>query len=141
MCSYHSEHVVAWQQQHEPASSRDAIFPSNIFVFKDRVFFSAHKCASAPNAWRCDCRKLELHRAHVMLQVIPFLVLAVGVDNMFILANTLDTTDASAPLPERIGQALSSAGPSITLAATAGEPPAAAVSAVEGSVIGPVLVC
>ena len=54
------------------------------------------------------------------LQVIPFLVLAVGVDNMFILANTLDTTDASRPLPERIGQALSEAGPSITLAATAG---------------------
>ena len=55
------------------------------------------------------------------LQVIPFLVLAVGVDNMFILANTLDTTDASQPLPERIGQALSEAGPSITLAATAGQ--------------------
>ena len=55
-----------------------------------------------------------------MLQVIPFLVLAVGVDNMFILANTLDARDPSQPLPERIGQALSSAGPSITLAATAG---------------------
>lgn len=39
---------------------------------------------------------------------------------MFILANTLDITDASQPLPERIGQALSAAGPSITLAATAG---------------------
>ncbi len=49
-------------------------------------------------------------------------MLAVGVDNMFILANTLDTTDASRPLPERIGQALSEAGPSITLAATAGSP-------------------
>ena len=47
-------------------------------------------------------------------------MLAVGVDNMFILANTLDTTDASQRLPERIGQALSEAGPSITLAATAG---------------------
>ena len=47
-------------------------------------------------------------------------MLAVGVDNMFILANTLDATDASRPLPERIGQALSEAGPSITLAATAG---------------------
>jgi Niemann-Pick C1 protein len=75
-----------------------------------------------------------------MLQVIPFLVLAVGVDNMFILANTLDTTDASAPLPERIGQALSSAGPSIPLAATAGELPATAVSIVEESVVGPLLI-
>ena len=56
-----------------------------------------------------------------MLQVIPFLVLAVGVDNMFILANTLDATDSSQPLPQRVGQALSSAGPSITLAATAGQ--------------------
>ena len=60
-------------------------------------------------------------RAHSVLQVIPFLVLAVGVDNMFILANTLDAADPSQPLPERVGQALSSAGPSITLAATAGQ--------------------
>lgn len=54
--------------------------------------------------------------------MIPFLVLAVGVDNMFILANELDRTDARLPLPERVGRTLASVGPSITLAATAGAP-------------------
>lgn len=57
-----------------------------------------------------------------ILQVIPFLVLAVGVDNMFILANELDRTDVRLPLPERLGRTLAAAGPSISLAATAGLP-------------------
>lgn len=52
--------------------------------------------------------------------MIPFLVLAVGVDNMFILANALAHTDARLPLPERLGRTLANAGPSITLAASAG---------------------
>lgn len=51
------------------------------------------------------------------MQVIPFLVLAVGVDNMFILAHALQQQDPSLPIPERLGRALAGAGPSITLAA------------------------
>lgn len=51
------------------------------------------------------------------LQVIPFLVLAVGVDNMFILAHALQQPDPTLPIPERLGRALAGAGPSITLAA------------------------
>ena len=51
------------------------------------------------------------------LQVIPFLVLAVGVDNMFILAHALQQQNPRLPIPERLGRALAGAGPSITLAA------------------------
>jgi len=51
------------------------------------------------------------------LQVIPFLVLAVGVDNMFILAHALQQQNTRLPIPERLGRALAGAGPSITLAA------------------------
>ena len=51
------------------------------------------------------------------MQVIPFLVLAVGVDNMFILAHALQQQDLRLPIPERLGHALAGAGPSITLAA------------------------
>ena len=49
--------------------------------------------------------------------MIPFLVLAVGVDNMFILAHALQQQDPSLPIPKRLGRALAAAGPSITLAA------------------------
>ena len=59
------------------------------------------------------CRKAW----YVHMQVIPFLVLAVGVDNMFILAHALQQQDHSLPIPERLGHALAGAGPSITLAA------------------------
>lgn len=55
--------------------------------------------------------------ACMALQVIPFLVLAVGVDNMFILAHALQLQDQSLAVPERLGRALAAAGPSITLAA------------------------
>ena len=50
-------------------------------------------------------------------QVIPFLILAVGVDNLFIISQALDRQPVGAPLPARMGAALAAAGPSITLAA------------------------
>ncbi|KXZ53205.1 hypothetical protein GPECTOR_7g1098 [Gonium pectorale] len=51
------------------------------------------------------------------MEVIPFLVLAVGVDNMFVLAHAMAKQDHSLPASSRLAAALSSAGPSITLAA------------------------
>ena len=47
-------------------------------------------------------------------------MLAVGVDNVFILADALSRTDEGTPLEHRMGLALAAAGPSITLAACAG---------------------
>ena len=55
----------------------------------------------------------------LIVEVIPFLALAIGVDNMCILAHTLQCQDTNLAVSIRIGNALSSAGPSITLAATA----------------------
>ena len=55
----------------------------------------------------------------LIVEVIPFLALAIGVDNMCILAHTLQCEDVNTALPIRVGNALSSAGPSITLAASA----------------------
>ncbi|KAJ9512863.1 hypothetical protein QJQ45_029163, partial [Haematococcus lacustris] len=53
----------------------------------------------------------------IIMEVIPFLVLAVGVDNMFVLAHALQRQGQALPLAERVAAALSAAGPSITLAA------------------------
>ncbi|KAK9823955.1 hypothetical protein WJX72_006638 [[Myrmecia] bisecta] len=63
------------------------------------------------------CSLLGVWATLIIMEVIPFLVLAVGVDNMFILAHALQREDPQRPLPERMSAALAAAGPSISLAA------------------------
>ena len=46
----------------------------------------------------------------LIVEVIPFLALAIGEDNMCILAHTLQCEDVNTALPIRVGNALSSAG-------------------------------
>ncbi|KAF7810729.1 NPC intracellular cholesterol transporter 1-like [Senna tora] len=52
----------------------------------------------------------------IIMEVIPFLVLAVGVDNMCILVHAMKRQSTSLPIEERICNALGEVGPSITLA-------------------------
>ncbi|KAI3843417.1 hypothetical protein MKX03_024311 [Papaver bracteatum] len=52
----------------------------------------------------------------IIMEVIPFLVLAVGVDNMCILVHAVKRQPLDMPLEERISNALVEVGPSITLA-------------------------
>ncbi|XP_052202284.1 uncharacterized protein LOC127808022 [Diospyros lotus] len=52
----------------------------------------------------------------IIMEVIPFLVLAVGVDNMCILVHAVKRQPLSLPLEGRISNALVEVGPSITLA-------------------------
>ncbi|GLT63217.1 hypothetical protein SLA2020_357960 [Shorea laevis] len=52
----------------------------------------------------------------IIMEVIPFLVLAVGVDNMCILVHAVKRQSFHLPLEERISNALMEVGPSITLA-------------------------
>ncbi|KAH9099720.1 hypothetical protein Ae201684P_018731 [Aphanomyces euteiches] len=61
----------------------------------------------------------------ITLEVVPFLILAIGVDNMFILTNEFDRLARSQPhisksfntLPQLMGEAMMHVGPSITVAA------------------------
>ncbi|XP_024537549.1 NPC intracellular cholesterol transporter 1 isoform X1 [Selaginella moellendorffii] len=55
----------------------------------------------------------------IIAEVIPFLVLAVGVDNMCILVHALKRQEPELPLDLRVGYALAEVGPSITLASLA----------------------
>ncbi|KAF8057679.1 NPC1 [Scenedesmus sp. PABB004] len=64
------------------------------------------------------CSLFGMWSTLIIMEVIPFLVLAVGVDNMFVLAHALQRQDPALPLATRAGLALGSAGPSITLAAS-----------------------
>ncbi|XP_056169601.1 uncharacterized protein LOC115672607 isoform X2 [Syzygium oleosum] len=52
----------------------------------------------------------------IIMEVIPFLVLAVGVDNMCILVHAVKRQPSDMSLEERISSALVEVGPSITLA-------------------------
>ncbi|KAL9370387.1 hypothetical protein Peur_035527 [Populus x canadensis] len=52
----------------------------------------------------------------IIMEVIPFLVLAVGVDNMCILVHAVKRQSIELPIEERISNALHEVGPSITLA-------------------------
>ncbi|CAN6249743.1 unnamed protein product [Urochloa humidicola] len=65
----------------------------------------------------------------IIMEVIPFLVLAVGVDNMCILVHAVKRQPDQSNLEERISDALVEVGPSITLASLA-EVLAFAVSAI-----------
>jgi len=50
-----------------------------------------------------------------LMNVLPFLMLGIGVDDMFVIVNSFDRTPESAPMGQRVAVALSHAGPSITL--------------------------
>lgn len=59
----------------------------------------------------------EDKKCYSNFQVIPFLVLAVGVDNIFMLVHAFDRIDRMKynKCSERIGEALGTIGPSILL--------------------------
>ncbi|KAK7299788.1 hypothetical protein RJT34_10616 [Clitoria ternatea] len=52
----------------------------------------------------------------IIMEVIPFLVLAVGVDNMCIIVDAVKRQPPGLPIEERISNAMGEVGPSITLA-------------------------
>ena len=58
----------------------------------------------------------------IIAEVIPFLVLAVGVDNVFLIVHEFERANAAhgpgTPVPARMGRALGRVGPSILLSAT-----------------------
>ncbi|XP_019435795.1 PREDICTED: Niemann-Pick C1 protein-like [Lupinus angustifolius] len=52
----------------------------------------------------------------IIMEVIPFLVLAVGVDNMCIIVDAVKRQPSGLPIEEQISNAMGEVGPSITLA-------------------------
>ncbi|KAJ4298881.1 niemann-Pick type C- protein 1 [Kalmusia sp. IMI 367209] len=57
----------------------------------------------------------------IIAEVIPFLVLAVGVDNIFLIVHEFERVNISHPegtIPERVSRALGRMGPSVLLSAT-----------------------
>lgn len=51
-----------------------------------------------------------------LMSILPFIMLGVGVDGMFVLQNALDATDVNDPMELRMGQAMQHGGLSVTVA-------------------------
>ena len=62
------------------------------------------------------CSYLGIKSTLFISVILPFLILAVGVDNIFVLVDTLENTDPSLQAEERISEALSHAGSSMAMA-------------------------
>ena len=63
------------------------------------------------------CSLFGIKAALIIIEVIPFLVLAVGVDNIFILVQAIqrDTRQEGEDIPEQVGRVLGVVGPSMLL--------------------------
>jgi Niemann-Pick C1 protein len=55
------------------------------------------------------------HKIQNVHTLLPFLLLGIGVDDMFVICNAVDQTDINKPTLDRIQEAFAHAGPSITL--------------------------
>eukprot|EP01006_Ploeotia_vitrea_P039760 TRINITY_DN66376_c13_g3_i1.p1 TRINITY_DN66376_c13_g3~~TRINITY_DN66376_c13_g3_i1.p1 ORF type:complete len:968 (+),score=547.08 TRINITY_DN66376_c13_g3_i1:137-2905(+) len=62
------------------------------------------------------CSALGVQVSPIISEVIPFLVLAIGIDNVFIILGTFHAMDPRQPIEERLGNTLGRVGLSITLA-------------------------
>ena len=51
-----------------------------------------------------------------LMSILPFIMLGIGVDGMFVLTTALDTTDEALSVEERMGQAMSEGGVSVFVA-------------------------
>jgi len=51
----------------------------------------------------------------VLQQILPFILVGIGIDDAFVITNAFDKTDAKLPIPDRIEQAMQRIGMSITL--------------------------
>lgn len=62
------------------------------------------------------CSLFGVSATLIISEVIPFLVLAIGVDNIFILVDTYQTTNPKHTVERRLGDTLAQVGSSITMA-------------------------
>ncbi|GMH37538.1 hypothetical protein BSKO_05411 [Bryopsis sp. KO-2023] len=106
--------ALSWTKQC-PSQWLDLAVHSRIFLALSGVLIVGCAVVGALGL----CSWFGVKATLIIMEVIPFLVLAVGVDNMFILAHELERQENEGPLAIRMAKALSASGPSITLAATA----------------------
>jgi Niemann-Pick C1 protein len=63
------------------------------------------------------CSAIGVKVTPIITEVIPFLVLAIGIDNVFIILNTFNSHPPNMSIEDRLAQTLSAVGLSVTLAA------------------------
>ena len=58
---------------------------------------------------------MDVLLAWQVINVLPFVLIGIGVDDMFVLLNALADVPVDLPVPERIARTMASAGVSITI--------------------------
>jgi predicted RND superfamily exporter protein len=94
-----------------------------IFVFgrftpvKSRVLLALSGCASVgfSIAFAYGFTTAIGFKLNPVINVLPFVLIGIGVDDMFVLIAALESTDKNLPIQERMGQAMGRAGVSITV--------------------------
>lgn len=61
------------------------------------------------------CSAMGVSASLIVMEVVPFLLLAIGVDNMFLIAAEEELQPQDLPVEERVANALGAVGPSITM--------------------------
>jgi Niemann-Pick C1 protein len=91
--------------QIHPIKSRITLSFAGIFIVISSVIISMGICSL-----------FRIKATLIIGQVIPFLILAIGVDNMYIITNSIDETDETLSITERVGLGMSKVGTSISMA-------------------------
>jgi len=94
-----------------------------IFIFgrwtpvRSRILLALSGCASVgfSISFAYGFSALLGFKLNPVINVLPFVLIGIGVDDMFVLVAALEATDASLPVKERMAKAMSKAGVSITI--------------------------
>lgn len=94
-----------------------------VFIFgrftpvRSRVLLAISGCASVgfAIAFTYGFTSLLGFKLNPVINVLPFVLIGIGVDDMFVLIAALESTDKNLDIKERMGQAMGKAGVSITV--------------------------
>eukprot|EP00004_Rigifila_ramosa_P002139 TRINITY_DN12214_c0_g1_i10.p1 TRINITY_DN12214_c0_g1~~TRINITY_DN12214_c0_g1_i10.p1 ORF type:complete len:815 (+),score=157.32 TRINITY_DN12214_c0_g1_i10:988-3432(+) len=113
LASYAAMFVYVGFALGQPASWREMHKSTRFLLAAEGVLLLVSSLGIAAGLWGY----LGVKPTLIHFQVIPFLILSIGLDNCFIMVDVLDATDPALPPSVRVGQVLATVGVSMTASA------------------------